>query len=208
MYNSIVAAHVQRKKNPSESTIIQSQQHIFTSLRKAANHPLLLRARHNSEEVIEHLSTQLYTCGYFGHDETCTQKLVKKELEKFSDFDVHCAALELIDESPGRAKMLSRYTLEAEDLFCSPKCERLRKILPELIGDGHRVLIFSQWTRCLDLLGCLMDHLNLKYLRLDGQTAISTRQTLIDKFNQDASIPVFLLSTRAGGMGECYVLSL
>ena len=46
-----------------------------------------------------------------------------------------------------------------------------------------------------------MESINFKYRRLDGQTSISERQTLIDEFNGDPSIPVFLLSTRAGGMG-------
>lgn len=63
------------------------------------------------------------------------------------------------------------------------------------------MLIFSQWTRCLDLLGCLMDAMNLRYLRLDGQTTISERQSLIDQYTDETDIPVFLLSTRAGGMG-------
>lgn len=63
------------------------------------------------------------------------------------------------------------------------------------------MLIFSQWTMCLDLLGCLMDTIGFTYLRLDGSTTISERQELIDRFNNDGSIPVFLLSTRAGGMG-------
>lgn len=77
----------------------------------------------------------------------------------------------------------------------------LKDLLPKLIKDGHRMLIFSQWTRCLDLLGCLMDAMNLRYLRLDGQTTISERQSLIDQYTNETDIPVFLLSTRAGGMG-------
>jgi len=46
-----------------------------------------------------------------------------------------------------------------------------------------------------------MDAMDFSYLRLDGQTDIQTRQQLIDQFTNDTSIPVFLLSTRAGGMG-------
>ena len=89
-----------------------------------------------------------------------------------------------------------------EDLFCSPKFVRLRSLLPELIGNGHRLLVFSQWTKIMDLMEILMNSsLNLKFLRLDGSTAVSERQDLIDTFNNDDSIPVFLLSTRAGGMG-------
>ena len=79
---------------------------------------------------------------------------------------------------------------------------RLRTLLPELIQNGHRILIFSQWTKILDLMGHLMDSLQMTYLRLDGQTAVSERQDLLDEFTNDDSIPVFLLSTRAGGMGK------
>ena len=54
---------------------------------------------------------------------------------------------------------------------------------------------------CLDILGSFLESLNLSFFRLDGQTQIGSRQNLIDKFNNDNSIPIFLLSTRAGGMG-------
>ena len=47
-----------------------------------------------------------------------------------------------------------------------------------------------------------MDMLGFTFLRLDGQTSIQERQGLIDEFTDDTSIPVFLLSTRAGGMGK------
>jgi len=54
---------------------------------------------------------------------------------------------------------------------------------------------------CLDILEAFLDSLSLKYLRLDGKTPIVERQNMIDEFNRNDSIPVFLLSTRAGGMG-------
>ena len=46
-----------------------------------------------------------------------------------------------------------------------------------------------------------MNDMNLAFLRLDGSTPISIRQELIDRFNKDNKIPVFLLSTKAGGLG-------
>lgn len=63
------------------------------------------------------------------------------------------------------------------------------------------MLIFSQWTRLLDLLGVLLEAMNMPFLRLDGSTPIKERQELIDTYNTDKSIPVFLLSTKAGGLG-------
>lgn len=63
------------------------------------------------------------------------------------------------------------------------------------------MLVFSQWTRLLDLLEVLLQDIDLRYLRLDGSTPVKIRQGYIDEFNSDTSIPVFLLSTKAGGLG-------
>ena len=63
------------------------------------------------------------------------------------------------------------------------------------------MLVFSQWTRLLDLLELLMLDINMKYLRLDGSTPVKVRQEYIDNYNADTSITVFLLSTKAGGLG-------
>lgn len=181
-------------KKPTDAA---AQKHLFTSLRKAANHPLLLRTRHLDEASVKDLSHLLFKYGYFGQDATCTLALVRTELEKFSDYDIHCASSVLIDEDPdGRRRHLERYTLLEEDMFCSAKFVRLRALLPDLIEKGHRILLFSQWTRVMDLMNNLMASMGMRFLRLDGTTPVSERQFMIDEFNEDANIPVFLLSTR------------
>lgn len=63
------------------------------------------------------------------------------------------------------------------------------------------MLVFSQWTRLLDLLEVLLLDMNMRFLRLDGSTPVKVRQELIDQYTTDTSIPVFLLSTKAGGLG-------
>ena len=110
-------------------------------------------------------------------------------------------ALDLIEENKHRRGDLQRYILAEEALFSSAKFVRLQSLLPKLISEGHRILIFSVWTSCLDLLGCLVEHLDLEYLRMDGSTSSEDRQALIDRFNRDDSIPIFLLSTKACGLG-------
>jgi chromodomain-helicase-DNA-binding protein 4 len=84
----------------------------------------------------------------------------------------------------------------------SGKLTFLAKLLPKLKEHGHRILIFSQF---LDMLNVLEDFLNgiaFRYGRLDGSTATTDRQTLIDEFNSESSsLDCFLLSTRAGGAG-------
>jgi len=63
------------------------------------------------------------------------------------------------------------------------------------------MLIFSQFTQILDILQCIFKMQKVKYLLLTGATAVDVRQSLVDEFNEDESIPCFLLSTKAGGMG-------
>merc|ERR1712238_308932 len=200
VYESLLSSHIKRTSVDGASNV-QAYRNLFHVLRKAANHPLLLRNHHMETEVVNHLSTQLHIGGYFGRHETCTMKLVKQEVSTLSDYDIHCAALTLIEENPHCTKELERYTLQEHDLFSSPKMSRLKTLLPQLEKEGHRMLIFSQFTRCLDLLECLMEAINFKFLRLDGSTSVLDRQLRIDEFNKDSSIQVFLLSTRAGGMG-------
>ena len=59
----------------------------------------------------------------------------------------------------------------------------------------------SQFTQVLDILQAILKHRKIKYLLLTGSTAVDVRQSLVDEFNEDESITIFLLSTKAGGMG-------
>lgn len=89
-----------------------------------------------------------------------------------------------------------------DKLICdSGKLQHLDKLLPELKSKGHRVLLFSQFTMMLDILEKYLEIRNYGYCRLDGNTAVDERQDLINYFNTDSEVFVFLLSTRAGGVG-------
>lgn len=78
----------------------------------------------------------------------------------------------------------------------------LDKLLPKLQANGSRVLIFSQMTRMLDILEDYCVWRQYNYCRLDGQTPHEDRQIAINDFNAPNSAKfVFMLSTRAGGLG-------
>lgn len=84
----------------------------------------------------------------------------------------------------------------------SGKMVLLDKLLGRLRKDGHRVLIFSQMVRMLDILADYLSIRGLPYQRLDGTVPSATRRAAIDHFNApDSPDFVFLLSTRAGGLG-------
>uniref|UniRef100_K3WMP5 ATP-dependent helicase n=1 Tax=Globisporangium ultimum (strain ATCC 200006 / CBS 805.95 / DAOM BR144) TaxID=431595 RepID=K3WMP5_GLOUD len=167
---------------------------IFTQLRKAANHPVLLRNHYVSDEVLSTMSRCLHRADAFGSQ--CSISMVRKELESYSDFELH----DLCVQYAGNEE-LRKLQLPMETLLASAKFDYLRGLLPKLKAEGHRVLIFSQWTKLLDLLEVLMSHMEYRYMRLDGSTDVQERQGMIDTYNDDKGIFVFLLSTRAGGLG-------
>jgi len=81
------------------------------------------------------------------------------------------------------------------------KLQILDKLLSDLKHNKHRCLIFTQMTKMLDILELFLNFHGYTYLRLDGTTKIFQRQILIERFNSDEKIFVFILSTRAGGIG-------
>ncbi|NXC75251.1 INO80 ATPase, partial [Anhinga anhinga] len=83
----------------------------------------------------------------------------------------------------------------------SGKLHALDLLLTRLKSQGHRVLIYSQMTRMIDLLEEYMVYRKHTYMRLDGSSKISERRDMVADFQNRNDIFVFLLSTRAGGLG-------
>uniref|UniRef100_A0A3Q4IBX4 Chromodomain helicase DNA binding protein 4 n=1 Tax=Neolamprologus brichardi TaxID=32507 RepID=A0A3Q4IBX4_NEOBR len=84
----------------------------------------------------------------------------------------------------------------------SGKLMLLQKMMRRLKEGGHRVLVFSQMTKMLDLLEDFLENEGYKYERIDGGVTGNLRQEAIDRFNAPGAQQfAFLLSTRAGGLG-------
>ncbi|XP_060070965.1 lymphoid-specific helicase-like [Ylistrum balloti] len=83
----------------------------------------------------------------------------------------------------------------------SGKMLLLDRMLKELKVRGHKVLIFSQFTTMLDILEDFCFLRSYKFCRLDGSCNVQTRQESMTSFNTDPEMFLFLLSTRAGGLG-------
>ncbi|WVZ56940.1 hypothetical protein U9M48_007401 [Paspalum notatum var. saurae] len=89
----------------------------------------------------------------------------------------------------------------AKMLTDSGKLHTLDMLLRRLRAEGHRVLLFAQMTKMLDILEDYMNFRKFKYFRLDGSSAISDRRDMVRDFQNRNDVFVFLLSTRAGGLG-------
>jgi DNA helicase INO80 len=83
----------------------------------------------------------------------------------------------------------------------SGKLAKLDELLRKLKNGGHRVLLYFQMTRMIDLMEEYLTYRNYKYCRLDGSTKLEDRRDTVADFQQRSDIFVFLLSTRAGGLG-------
>ncbi|KAG6841530.1 hypothetical protein C0991_009895 [Blastosporella zonata] len=84
----------------------------------------------------------------------------------------------------------------------SGKLELLNRILPKFFSTGHRVLIFFQMTKVMDIMEDFLKMSKWAYLRLDGGTKTEERASFVQLFNAKGSeYKVFILSTRAGGLG-------
>jgi E1A-binding protein p400 len=81
------------------------------------------------------------------------------------------------------------------------KLQSLDLLLRKLKSGSHRALIFTQMTKMLDVLEAFLNYHGHIYLRLDGTTKVEQRQILMERFNEDKRIFVFILSTRSGGVG-------
>ncbi len=98
-------------------------------------------------------------------------------------------------------KEVARARLERGLVQCSGKMILLDKLLPKLRSEGHKVLIFSQFIMMLDMLAEYCRLRGYPNETLDGRVLGNERQKAIDRFNADGDSFVFLLSTRAGGVG-------
>lgn len=87
---------------------------------------------------------------------------------------------------------------EAHGMQESAKLTRLMEMLPELIGAGRKILLFSQFTSMLDIIAAQLRKQNIDFVELRGST--SDRLAPVNEF-QNGAVPVFLISLRAGGTG-------
>eukprot|EP00455_Lapot_gusevi_P043225 TRINITY_DN5226_c0_g1_i2.p1 TRINITY_DN5226_c0_g1~~TRINITY_DN5226_c0_g1_i2.p1 ORF type:complete len:558 (-),score=128.31 TRINITY_DN5226_c0_g1_i2:92-1603(-) len=175
----------------AESASKRTLQNVTMQLRKAANHPLLHRVIF-TPQIIDSVADIAIRAGVFEPDVDFLK--VCEHLLGLSDFALHRMCVGVPE--------LSKFLLPREMIFGSGKFDMLfNRLLPALQQGGHRVLLFSQFTIMLDIVEEAVRMQEYGYLRLDGNTPVSTRQSLIDQFNSNQNIFLFLLSTRAGGLG-------
>ncbi|XP_029453550.1 SWI/SNF-related matrix-associated actin-dependent regulator of chromatin subfamily A containing DEAD/H box 1 [Rhinatrema bivittatum] len=177
------------KKSISSSEKSAELCNVMMQLRKMANHPLLHR-QYYTEDILRVMSDRMLK-----EPTHCdaNPNLIFEDMSVMTDFELHRLCQEF--------NSISSFKLDVNLILDSGKFYTLERLLIEVKQKGDRIVLFSQFTMMLDILEVFLKHHHHRYLRLDGKTPISERIHLIDEFNTDMNIFIFLLSTKAGGLG-------
>ncbi len=136
----------------------------------------------------------LYETIRLGMEETVREALSTKGLAK-SQITILDALMKLrqVCCDPRLLKLAA-----AQKVKTSAKLEQLMELLPEMVAEGRRILLFSQFTTMLTLIEAELKQRNIPWVKLTG--ASQNRDALIEQFTSGA-VPVFLISLKAGGVG-------
>lgn len=163
---------------------------VLMQLRKAAIHPMLFRRLFDDSKIGKMARDCLKEPDLSDRD----YALVLEDMSYYSDFQLH----QFCQEHPDT---MAKYDVSSEAWMNSGKVAKLVEYVQQFRRDGDRVLVFSQFTMVLDILQAVMETLEMQFFRFDGSTPIDQRQDMIDAFYEEKDVTVFLLSTKAGGMG-------
>ncbi|TFY58522.1 hypothetical protein EVJ58_g6371 [Rhodofomes roseus] len=170
---------------------LENSANVLMDLRKAASHPMLFRRRF-TDTMLSAITRALLKEPDFKKRGALFQ-LVKEDMEAMTDAELQAFM--------ATYKSTQRWIQPDDCYLQAGKVKILLKLLEQYRAEQRRILIFSQFTQILDILEKVMETQGLKFLVLTGSTPVDVRQTLVDEFTEDDSIEVFLLSTKAGGMG-------
>ncbi|EEP82784.1 hypothetical protein UREG_07649 [Uncinocarpus reesii 1704] len=163
---------------------------ILMKLRQAAIHPLFYR-RHYDDQTLSRIAKACLKDPKWAMSDP---DAIYEELVAYNDFECHT----LCSNSPDA---LGKFALKNDEWMNSGKVEKLCELLKKFTENGDRVLVFSQFTMVMDILEHVLETLQIRFFRLDGTTSVEDRQSILDAFYEQVDIPVFMLSTKAGGAG-------
>jgi SWI/SNF-related matrix-associated actin-dependent regulator 1 of chromatin subfamily A len=165
---------------------------VWIQLRKSALHPQLFRRFFKDRDVEKMAEILMKRVPQSELKQPRLDHLIN-ELKALSDFELHLWCRDY--------RCIRSYDLPAGSWMDCAKVRELLKLIKEYQANGDRALVFTRFAKVIEILGECLASEGIGYLSLQGNTDVSERQELINEFNSDESIPVFLLTTGSGGTG-------
>ncbi|KZV95181.1 hypothetical protein EXIGLDRAFT_610851, partial [Exidia glandulosa HHB12029] len=179
---------LQRSQALATQAVTSTASKVLMDLRKAAIHPVLFR-REFTDALIKEMAR---ACKQDEQFRDANEAYIIEDMSVMTDSELQHARRTF--------NHLSTKFSQPDDMFLNSG--KIKKFVELLDGETkRRALVLSQFTQVLDILRAVLDMRGTKYLILTGQTAFDARLGLVDEFNQDESISVFLLSTNASSSG-------
>jgi len=184
---------------PKQETIIDVE---LTTMQKQYyraifehNHSYLMQTTKGSLPKLMNIQMELRKCCNHPY---LINGVEQKEMEDLEDDMLKTSqdTSDSFDNAAFESKRITDFLIPA-----SGKMVLIDKLLPKLQREGHKVLLFSQMVKMIDVIEEFCDFRGYNCERLDGRVQGNDRQKAIDRFNKDPDSFVFLLSTRAGGVG-------
>ncbi|KAI1151038.1 SNF2 family N-terminal domain-containing protein [Nemania diffusa] len=196
IYEEVKGRYLVPKKQRGSSTIKDS--HSWMQLRKAAIHHQLFRV-HFTDDIVKKMVDILWNkCSeeelYVQSKADRHKALLFESYMDKSDFQLHL-------ECKHFDKYIGQFDIPNRSWEEGPKVQKLLELVRGYIKNGDRVLVFSRFDLVIDILRETLAFANIPYCELTGSTDISDRFPEIERYNENPDIPVFLLTTGAGGTG-------
>jgi len=186
------AAEGGRSSQTATTRLVDDQNNVWIQLRKAAIHAQLFR-RHFKDDTVAKMGQTLMK--YIGASELRQPNLshLINELKDCNDLELHTWCKDY--------KCLAEFDTPAGATMRSGKVVEFLKLIKHYQANGDRALVFSKFAKVVNILRECLAEEGIPYLALEGQTRVDERQELIEEFNRNPDIPVFLLTTGSGGSG-------
>ena len=199
IYDEIKGSYLHQPKTAKRGAVAAIKSgNSWIQLKKAAIHPQLFR-RHFTDSVLEEMVELLWSsCSedelYVQSKEDRHKALLLADFKEKSDFELHTWCKEF-------KKYIGHLDIPDRSWEEAPKVKKLLELVRGYMETGDRVLVFSRFEMVINILRDTLYFAGIPYCELTGQTNTADRFPEIQKFTSDASIPVFLLTTGAGGTG-------
>ncbi|CAK7214749.1 DNA-dependent ATPase fun30 [Sporothrix bragantina] len=187
-----VKAVVSNVRSTAVTGLSNDQNNVWVQLRKSAIHAQLFRRYYDDKKVQKMAEILMRDVPQAELRQPDLGHLVN-ELRDCSDFELHTWCRDY--------RCLRSFDIPDGLFLQSGKVRELLSLVRQFQKNGDRALVFTRFARVLNILRECLTHEGIEYVSLEGATRVDERQDIIDQYNTNENIPVFLLTTGSGGTG-------
>jgi len=183
-------------KSRYESLIVHNDDEALDNLKKRIS-PFILRR--TKKDVLDDLPEKIEECYYY--------KMSPKQKEVYENYvkelrdDIEIGGNNILALLTRLRQICITPELISHEHFENTKIDMAMDIIKSSVQAGHRILLFSQFAQVFPIISRELDNMEIKHFVLDGTTKAKVRMEMVEEFNSNEEIKVFVISLKAGGTG-------